>query len=193
MSKRDRILAAARALFRHYGVRKTTMQDVAREAGVAVGTLYLHFENKDDLVAACAGEFARRHRERAEKVLASRAPASVKLRRYVVGRFREARRTRTGSRHAAELARAVLRVRPDRLREEGEMMAGYVLRILEEGVASGEFRTADPGRDAKVFLYAIAWFFPHALMEMPAYPTEAELLGVVDWFLDVWSGKAPGS
>jgi AcrR family transcriptional regulator len=37
--KRQRILAAARKRFRYYGVRKTTMHEIARDAGVAVGTL----------------------------------------------------------------------------------------------------------------------------------------------------------
>ena len=50
--KRQRILEAARKRFRYYGVRKTTMQEIARDAGVAVGTLYLYFKDKDDLLVA---------------------------------------------------------------------------------------------------------------------------------------------
>ena len=37
--KRQRILVAARARFRHYGIPKTTMQEIAQDAGVAVGTM----------------------------------------------------------------------------------------------------------------------------------------------------------
>ena len=48
---RDRILEAARALVAETGV-DATMEDVARHAGVAVGTLYRHFPAKEDLVAA---------------------------------------------------------------------------------------------------------------------------------------------
>jgi AcrR family transcriptional regulator len=48
---RDRILEAARALVAETGV-DATMEDIARRAGVAVGTLYRHFPAKEDLVAA---------------------------------------------------------------------------------------------------------------------------------------------
>ena len=48
---RDRILEAARALVAETGV-DATMEDIARHAGVAVGTMYRHFPAKEDLVAA---------------------------------------------------------------------------------------------------------------------------------------------
>jgi AcrR family transcriptional regulator len=48
---RSRILAAARALVAESGP-EVTMEDIARRAGVAVGTLYRHFPAKEDLVAA---------------------------------------------------------------------------------------------------------------------------------------------
>ncbi|HEY0815895.1 MAG TPA: helix-turn-helix domain-containing protein [Pseudonocardia sp.] len=48
---RARILEAARALVAETGV-DATMEDIARHAGVAVGTLYRHFPAKEDLVAA---------------------------------------------------------------------------------------------------------------------------------------------
>lgn len=48
---RGRILEAARALVAETGV-DATMEDIARHAGVAVGTLYRHFPAKEDLVTA---------------------------------------------------------------------------------------------------------------------------------------------
>src|SRR5690348_10005844 len=48
---RERILAAAREAFAKDG-REVQMPDVARAAGVGVGTLYRHFPAKEDLVRA---------------------------------------------------------------------------------------------------------------------------------------------
>ncbi|MFF6987507.1 TetR family transcriptional regulator [Streptomyces sp. NPDC010273] len=48
---RRRLLAAARAVFRDRGLA-ATLDDVARHAGLGVGTAYRHFANKEELVDA---------------------------------------------------------------------------------------------------------------------------------------------
>jgi AcrR family transcriptional regulator len=185
--KRQRILEAARKRFRYFGVKKTTMQEIARDAGVAVGTLYLYFKNKDDLLVAGTEEYVIRHRRQAEAILASDTSAADKLRRYVLDRFRASQATRAGGYHpAAELLQEVLRVRPERRVEEGRMMAEYFVRILRLGMEAGEFYTGDPERDARVFLLSLAFLFPSAMDERVHTPTEEDALLVVDWFLHVW-------
>jgi len=52
MSKRQRILDATDRLIRNRGLARVTTKEIAREAGCAEGTLYKHFEHKDDLVLA---------------------------------------------------------------------------------------------------------------------------------------------
>lgn len=193
--KHDRIVEAAARRFRYYGIAKTTMQEIAQDAGLAVGTLYLYFANKDALVAACAEKFAERHRRQAAEILAGNRPPAEKLRAYVVARFRQADETRTASPHAAEITRAVLRVKPDRIRQEVQMMLEVFERILREGIAAGVFQTATPEMDAEVFLFSLAAFFPSALAEPQQVPLERDLLKIIDWFLAHWMAgprsKAP--
>jgi AcrR family transcriptional regulator len=185
--KRQQILEAARKRFRYFGVRKTTMQEIARDAGVAVGTVYLHFKDKDDLLVAATDEYVTRHRRQAEAILASDASAADKLRRYVLDRFRASVATRAGGRGpAAELWREVLRVRPERRLDEGQMMAETFARILRLGLETGELHTDDPERDARVLMLSLAFLFPAATDDGLARPTEADALLVVDWFLQAW-------
>ncbi|HGG04588.1 MAG TPA: TetR/AcrR family transcriptional regulator [Aliiroseovarius sp.] len=47
------IKRAALTVFARYGLRKTSMEDVAQEAGISRPALYQYFRNKDDLVGAC--------------------------------------------------------------------------------------------------------------------------------------------
>jgi AcrR family transcriptional regulator len=49
---RGRILSAALDLFREKGFEQTTMREVAREAGVALGSAYYYFESKEAIVMA---------------------------------------------------------------------------------------------------------------------------------------------
>jgi TetR/AcrR family fatty acid metabolism transcriptional regulator len=67
-AKRQLILGAAIRAFARNGYHRARMSDVAREAGVAAGTIYLYFKSKDDLlisifeekVQAFISEFRRR-------------------------------------------------------------------------------------------------------------------------------------
>lgn len=48
--KRERILTAAERIFARRGFFAAKVSDVAKEAGVADGTIYLYFKSKDDLL-----------------------------------------------------------------------------------------------------------------------------------------------
>ncbi|HVP29037.1 MAG TPA: helix-turn-helix domain-containing protein [Myxococcota bacterium] len=57
--KRARLLAAARRLFAERGYAATTTADLAREAGMAEGTVFHHFGSKQALLAEVAAEYGR--------------------------------------------------------------------------------------------------------------------------------------
>ncbi len=50
---RHRILISAIRVISRKGYSHTTMSDVAKRANVGIGTIYSHFENKDDLLLQC--------------------------------------------------------------------------------------------------------------------------------------------
>ena len=50
--RRQQISVAAKRVFSERGFSKTTMEDIAREAELSPGTLYLYFKNKDELYAS---------------------------------------------------------------------------------------------------------------------------------------------
>jgi AcrR family transcriptional regulator len=54
--RRRQIMVAARKVFSIKGFTKTTMEDIAREAELSPGTLYLYFKNKDELYASLSVE-----------------------------------------------------------------------------------------------------------------------------------------
>lgn len=50
--REQRIFEAAARLISHYGYDKTSVDDIAREAGVSKGAIYLHFKSKEELFVA---------------------------------------------------------------------------------------------------------------------------------------------
>lgn len=47
--KREAILLAAETVFRQYGYRRTSMEDIAKEADVSRPSVYSYFKNKDEV------------------------------------------------------------------------------------------------------------------------------------------------
>jgi AcrR family transcriptional regulator len=70
---REAVLAAARERFGECGL-DCQMEDIARTAGVGVGTVYRHFPTKEDLIAALVTDRFERLAERAEQALGERDP-----------------------------------------------------------------------------------------------------------------------
>jgi AcrR family transcriptional regulator len=101
--KRRRIIEAAWRLALKHGLRATTMEALAREAGVAKGTLYAHFPDKEavfdgvvaDLLVELAAAFDRGMRS--EGAVAERIGAALAGKYGVVARAIE------GSPHAGEI------------------------------------------------------------------------------------------
>src|SRR5947208_8597118 len=73
---RDKIVAAARDCFSEEGL-DAQMEDVARRAGVGVGTVYRHFTTKDELVDALADERFDRLRDLALEALEMEDPCEA--------------------------------------------------------------------------------------------------------------------
>jgi AcrR family transcriptional regulator len=80
---REAVIAAARERFGECGL-ECQMEDIARTAGVGVGTVYRHFPTKGDLIAALVADRFERLAERAEQALAQEDPweAFCDLMRY---------------------------------------------------------------------------------------------------------------
>jgi AcrR family transcriptional regulator len=70
---REAVLSAAREEFGKRGL-DCQMEDIARGAGVGVGTVYRHFRTKEDLLAALVTDRFERLAERAREALAEQDP-----------------------------------------------------------------------------------------------------------------------
>lgn len=55
-NKRETILAAAFHIYQSQGFRRATVEDIAQKAGIAKGTIYLYFQNKEEIFQALFAE-----------------------------------------------------------------------------------------------------------------------------------------
>lgn len=73
--KRRRILSAALDCFEERGFAATRMEDIARSAGVAKGTIYNYFKGKEELLHALAEGIAGVPQPRKRDELRKRGPS----------------------------------------------------------------------------------------------------------------------
>ena len=66
---RERLMDAAEACVDKYGIAKTTMDDIAKMAGVSRPTVYRHFDDRDTLILAVVMRRSRQLIDRAQKFL----------------------------------------------------------------------------------------------------------------------------
>jgi AcrR family transcriptional regulator len=69
--REERILDAATTLLVRWGYRKTTIDDVAQEAGVGKGTIYLHWRDKNELFRAAIWREQQRYIEETQRRIAA--------------------------------------------------------------------------------------------------------------------------
>lgn len=184
MDKKEIIIRAAGERFKYYGISKTTMQEIANDANMAVGTLYLYFKNKNEIFIACADEFAKIHKIQAQNILDSKLNVKEKIKKYLIERFKASKETRIGFPHAVELTKAILKYYPSRLEEEGKWLYENILFIVKEGIEKGEFKSDNPEKDVEVLMYSLISFFPFAGQKEP---DEEKFLMIIDWFISLWS------
>jgi len=83
MTKRKKILEAAAAVFSQKGFHQARMEEIAKQAGVAKGTLYYNFPGKSKLFAATVTEGMEKIVGQVEKELESDLPFKEHLRKLI--------------------------------------------------------------------------------------------------------------
>ena len=152
----QRVVRAARQCMARNGL-DAQMDDIARRAGVGVGTVYRHFKTKDELVEALATERFERLRELALEALAQDDPWES-----FEGFMRASARIQTDDRALSE----VLTSRPETMGRAAEAagIIDLVGQLIGRAQAAGVVREDAHAYDVPMLMCALAGTFrnPHA-------------------------------
>lgn len=138
--KRDLITEAAVDVFAEKGFHQARVSDVAKRAGVADGTIYLYFKNKEDLLLSVFEEKMDLLLDGLRADLAGVHDPRERVRRFARHHFRQVRDNRA----AAEVLQVELRLSNKFLKEyRPEKLWAYLdvfAQAVRDGQASGLFR-----------------------------------------------------
>lgn len=161
---KELILDAMDALMARFGYRKTTMDDLAREAGISKRTIYLYFPSKEEVGLSSIGRVVQSALEEMRSVSLQQLPATVRLERMLVARvlvrIRAVAEYRQSLDELFEAVRAAyLSRRQDQFEAEQDLMA----EVLLEGRRQGEIEFTDAKETAADLLVATNAYLPYSL------------------------------
>jgi AcrR family transcriptional regulator len=174
---RQSILRAARDVFVAKGFHEATTHDVARAAGLSVGSIYTYFASKDELIRECVLAANRAESDAVLHDIRSGGSAEVGIRRAISGWYRFTVEAPGVPSFLAE-AWAVASRKPlirDMVARRHERIVTVAAVVLQEGVAEGGLA---PDLDVETTARALAALLDGVVLECitsGAPPTRADV------------------
>ena len=161
---KDAILDATDRLLARFGYRKMTVDDIAAEAGIGKGSIYLHFSSKEEVVLSHIDRIVDRLRERLKEIAQSDATAAERLRLMlltrVLYRFDSIQHyTQSLNDLLSVLRSSLLARRAQYFESEAQIFA----EVLTAGREAGEFSFDDELATAHALLQATNGLLPYSL------------------------------
>jgi AcrR family transcriptional regulator len=161
---RSRILDAADRLLAREGFRRMTIDDVAAEARIGKGSVYLHFASKEEVALSCIDRMAAGVVDALGRIADngrdSEARLRAMLRARVMLRFEYARRHAPSiDEKLAVMRQAMLERRATHFGEEGALLA----RVVTEGREEGAFGARSAEAAGRALVTATNALLPYSL------------------------------
>ena len=138
-ARKGAILDAATGVFLRYGFKKTSMEDLARAAGLSRQGLYLHFATKEELFKAGVLRILQSVRQAGRTVLTSELPLDEKLLEFFLATHAHL----LGAEHMTELMEAATQFVGHAADELEAEQSAHVAKLLRQSAAAWKLPAAD--------------------------------------------------
>jgi len=181
--KRQAIQDAVIRLICREGLKSVTMERVAQETGIAKGTVYLHYHDKQELLDAVKESALTPMMTSVDEVFRSEGPPEQKLRSLVSRYFAYFDEHRDLFR-VLIYEREVIRVQGSRYQSDRyRHMVQEAARIINDGIRSGVFRQVDAHNVAAMFIESMYALMNQRLRSDKPAPVEEDANLIGDLFI----------
>jgi len=153
--KREIILQIARGLFAQYGLKKTTVDDIAAGAKIGKATIYYYFKSKHEIFKTVVDREWEILKDAVSEAVSKQDSPQKKLRAFVLTRISHMQKLVNLYRVTKDTVTEVLpdleKIRESHFREEIDILKG----ILTEGVKKGTFKARRIGLTALAMVSAL--------------------------------------
>ena len=165
---KEKIIEVALKVFDKKGFFKTTVDDIARAAGLAKGTLYLYFKDKESLYITTIDQHFKNAINFLTEIEAKKGSPTKKM-TDIASNFVLYMKEIQSSHpmfaiESSNLSQKILKnIKPIIIRKLMQMTK-IVSRIIKEGIEKGEFKDVDPDVAAYYFLNTIRTIFSGSVL-----------------------------
>lgn len=160
---RKLILETAKTLLRRHGEDKTTVVDIARALDMSHANVYRFFRTKSEILDAITDEWLAKVEAFVEEIASRPESARARILTVVIELHRKRKQKLLEDAEVYETYRRMIELRPDVATKRREKIFNVFKRLIEEGMAAGEFATVDSHEAATVLKDATLCFL-HPLM-----------------------------
>ena len=138
------ILAAAVNRFSNYGYNKTTMAEIAEDAGMSAANIYRYYKNKEEIAAACAKNCMCQRTDILKDIVRDTSlNATEKLENYVYKTLQVSHELSLENRKIEEIVAEITKSRPDLVHNKINNENALLTEIISYGNQTGEFDVDD--------------------------------------------------
>ena len=181
---RHDILESAVAVLLEQGVDNLTMDQVAQGAGIAKGTLYLHFKDKGDLLASLVHHCFEPLERKIEALVSSGRGPLDKLRECALASLEH---TEQNSRLFRELRGMIFSTRDQYLSDRGSWywsIVGAFAALLDEALAAGSIRPVNTTKVAALFMDSIDFLMADRIFASAPVPVVDDVRELMALYLE---------
>lgn len=153
--KQKAILKSAFQAFTNYGFRRTSMDDIARGAGMSRPALYLHYRNKEDIYRSLSQYYYDDTAQMVQEALAGDGDPAAQLQRAFESQAGEIMRTMLDSPHGDELLDTGHLTSADIAMAGEARIAAIYAEWMDRETAAGRLNAARFGGDTLAFARAM--------------------------------------
>ena len=181
---RNDILESAIALLMEQGIEKFTMDRVSKSAGIAKGTVYLYYTNKQALLDAVLDYAYLPLQEQLKKIISAEGDPLRKLERCIHVCLAHTEENKFLLRQLRTVLFATMDLRISDKKSWYWTIAGMLGKVLEEASASGMIRPVNYIKVSALFIDSINSLMAHRILSEVEETIEQDVDELMDLYLN---------
>ncbi|MDH4128006.1 MAG: TetR/AcrR family transcriptional regulator [Spirochaetota bacterium] len=183
---RNRILEAAKKRFEHYGYNKTTVEEIAEDAGIGKGSVYLHFKSKQEILVSGVVSFNKCLLENCKNIFHYNLPIKECFNELIKTRFLTIYQYFASTPHGYEIFGAIHSMKDEIIKAAEfyiEEQKKLLINLIEKANQQGIFNVDNPKKTAH-------WIFMSFHFAMIAnfdwFKSESEFIDYIETLVNLY-------